>query len=544
MYQVVLVDDDKLVTKFLKKMIPWEKYGFEIVAIFEDGITAYEYLMENQYDVLVSDIGMPHMNGIELISKLKENQVNKYNVILTCHDEFAFAQKAIKLEAFDYILKESMVEESIIDLLKQLKHSLDESFQKEYQVKIARFLKKNKMSLKTQFIEGVINESNKRDDEWWQEQEELLDMDFSCDQYMPVLCYIDQFPAVIDRYKSNTLLQSSINNVVEEALERCGQDIQIFYLSNKFVILFSSVNGKQLQSQHMIDEALKIVQSKLSSFLKISITVVIDKIKKQREDLVLSIQMLIRNEEQRFFYSSGTIQYFEKISYDKTSIFQNYTEELQSLKTYIMNKDLEQVKVYLNEKIKTIKENKYFPKMVKDWATKLVLDIKLSHKALVNFEGENFDALTGRLLQEVENFEEMEKILIEICSQFIQHVNLIEEVSQNEDIISAKRFVRTHLSRKITLSDVATHLHFNSSYFSRMFKKETGETFVEFVTRTKIEKALELLDSTTKSVEQISLELGFSSKSYFLKTFRKHTGMAPIEYKYKKKPLVKQPYIN
>src|SRR5690625_4409853 len=160
MYQVILVDDDKLVTKFLEKMIPWEKYGFEIGAIFQDGITAYEYLTNNHYDVLITDIGMPHMNGIELISKLKENEVNKYNVILTCHDEFVFAQKALKLEAFDYILKESMVEEYIIDLIEKLKHALDETIQKEYQVKIARFLKKNKMSLKTQFIERIINESS------------------------------------------------------------------------------------------------------------------------------------------------------------------------------------------------------------------------------------------------------------------------------------------------------------------------------------------------------------------------------------------------
>ena len=73
MYQVVLVDDDVLVTEFMEKIIPWQQYGFHVVATFKDGLQAYEYLQENKCDVLITDIGMPRLNGIELISKLKED---------------------------------------------------------------------------------------------------------------------------------------------------------------------------------------------------------------------------------------------------------------------------------------------------------------------------------------------------------------------------------------------------------------------------------------------------------------------------------------
>jgi two-component system, response regulator YesN len=248
-YIVVLVDDDVIVIEFLKKAIPWNDYGFQVVANFQDSTDALAFMQENPYDVLITDIGMPKLNGIELIEQLKKSEINSYNVILSCHDEFTFAQQAIKLEAYDYILKESMEETIIIALLERLKNKLDH-----------------------------------------------------------------------ERYANN---------------------------------------------QHV----------KVSKFL--------------------------------------------------------------------------------------------------------------------------------------------------------------EMTTRNEDILKAQKYVQTHICEKISLTEVAAHLHLNSSYFSRMYKKETGEGFVEYVTRVKMEKALELLDQSIKSVEQIACELGFESKSYFLKTFKRFYGLSPKSLKYK-----------
>jgi two-component system, response regulator YesN len=251
MNEVVLVDDDVIVIEFLKKVIPWHDYGFQVVASFQDSSEALAFMEENPFDVLITDIGMPKLNGIELIEQLKKLKINSYNVILSCHDEFTFAQQAIKLEAYDYILKESMEETNIIALLERLKEKLDQ-----------------------------------------------------------------------ERYTSY---------------------------------------------QH----------------------------------------------------------------------------------------------------------------------------IKVS--------------------------------------------KLLELTSRNEDILKAQEYVKNHIGEKISLTEVAAHLHLNSSYFSRMYKKETGEGFIEYVTKVKMEKALELLEQSIRSVEQIAYELGFESKSYFLKTFKKYYGLSPKSFKYKDK---------
>ena len=143
MYEVVLVDDDVIVIEFLKKVIPWQDYGYQVVASFQDSNEALAFMRGNPYDVLITDIGMPKLNGIELIEQLKKSNINSYNIILSCHDEFTFAQQAIKLEAYDYILKESMEETNIIALLERLKNKLDqEHYTNNQYVKVTKFLER------------------------------------------------------------------------------------------------------------------------------------------------------------------------------------------------------------------------------------------------------------------------------------------------------------------------------------------------------------------------------------------------------------------
>ncbi|WP_058306530.1 response regulator transcription factor [Gracilibacillus massiliensis] len=534
MYRVVLVDDDKLVTKFLEKMIPWQESGFEVVATFQDSVKALNYFNDHTCDVLITDIGMPHMNGIELITKVKEQSGASYQVILSCHDEFHFAQQALKIGTFDYILKESMEEEDIIAVLERLKETLEQTKKNDtYQEKIKKFMKENNMSLKSKFLETILHIPNTIKESWWQEQEELLEMDFSHESYAVALCFIDNFDQAYTHYENERLLQFSINNVLEEVLMKYAVGVQVFYLNNKFFILFPAKQARHTTIHRMIEAALNEVQSKISSFLSLSITSVIHSGNHQREQLTEVLHELMKHEEQRFYYKHGSLHYFQRREYQHNSIFTSYTKEVDQLKTAILNKDKQSVSIWIQERLEQIVADKYSPKAIIDWAIKLVLDIKISLNALQHFENKPFDSMTSRMLQESENYQVLESLLMYIFQQYIQQVPVNDARSQHEEIIKAKRFVHQHLDQKITLKDISVHLHLNPSYFSRLFKKETGETFIEYVTRIKMEKAMEFLNHSTKTVEEISFELGFDSKSYFLKTFKKATGMSPKAYRYK-----------
>jgi two-component system, response regulator YesN len=534
MYEVVLVDDDVFVIQFLKKMIPWQEYGFEVVAHFQDSSLALEYLQENAYDVLITDIGMPKLTGIELIEQLKKSNSNSYNVILSCHGEFRFAQQAIKIGVYDYILKETMEETSIIAILERLKKKLDqELYTSNQHLIVTDFLEKNNMTLKSKFLEKLMKEQNIEKTVWFKEQEELLEIDFSRGKYTPVLCFIDQYQEAITHFENETSLQIGVNNVVEEVLTKFKQEVQIFFLQGKFFMIFPLKNIKTIETQRIIESTVKELHYKIRTFLKISITSVIGEQNVKGQQLIENMRLL-HDKEQRFYYQYDSMQYFHPILYTSDSIFQDYIEISHKIKELILQDNKGQIVEYISQHLNKIREKKYSPQVIKDWVIKLIYDVKLALNALKHFETQQI-AITDHIIQYVETFEHLECVLEEIFDKFLEQINSIDLTTRNEDVLKAQKYVQTHLGDKITLTDVAAHLHLNSSYFSRMFKKETGEGFVEYVTKIKMAKAIELLDHSIKSVEQISFELGFESKSYFLKTFKRYFGYSPKAYKYKDK---------
>ncbi|WP_423801389.1 response regulator transcription factor [Neobacillus sp. SAB-20_R2A] len=530
MYGVVLVDDDVIVIEFLKKMIPWQDYGFEVVAHFQDSSLAYVYMQENSYDVLITDIGMPKLTGIELIEHLKKSNSNSYHVILSCHDEFRFAQQALKLEVYDYILKETMEEMNIIALLERLKKKLDQERHTSNQhLKVTTFLERN--NIKSKFIANLMKEQNLVETDWWEEHEQLLGMDFTHEHYTPILCFIDQYQKVINHFENESLLQFNVNNVVEEVLTK-AQKVQTFYLKGVFLILIPLNRNKTMDTNQFIELMIKEMHRKIGTILNISITSFIGEQNVKHQQLIENIQLLLKNKDQRFYYQHGSILYFRPISYTSDSIFHDYVQISQKLKELILKDKKDQIVESLYHQLNNIKEKKYSPAVIKDWANKLIFDIKLCISALKHFETQS-NTSTDHFIQDVETFEHLECVLEELCGQFLEQVKSINLTTRNKDVLKAQKYVQTHLSEKISLKEVADHLHLNASYFSRMFKKEMGEGFIEYVTRVKMEKAIELLDHSVKSVEQIAFELGFESKSYFLKTFKKNYGFSPKSYKYK-----------
>ncbi|WP_221567158.1 helix-turn-helix domain-containing protein [Alkalihalobacillus sp. TS-13] len=534
MYKVALVDDDVLVLRFLEKMIPWEDYGFKIAGSFKDSMEAYDHLKTKGYDVLITDIGMPKLDGIELISLLNNNGVDLFNVILSCHDEFHYAQQALKLDAFDYLLKESMDQEKIEELLKRLKKAMDNKRQRETKSdKISSFFKKNKTKLKTEFIEKLLEDNYVDDDSWWNEQGELLEMNFSYEHYTPVLCFIDKSVDAIEKYEKQTLLYFSIDNIVIEILNKYRLDIQIFYLQSKFFIVFPHGEENPGVMYTKIGHVLQEIHSKLESHLKITITSVIGKGNKLRKGLINSMKELLQKEEQRFYYQHRSIQHLKILPFEKPAILEDYIEIVEKITSSIIQEDERRVTNIIKKQLNEMRNSRCEPSIVQDWAVKLVLDINQRLQTFTYFEDSILTSMTDKLVNQVYTLDHLEEMVIGICKQLILHLEKMDDIPKTGEIAKVQKYVQMNIHKKITLNDVANYLHLNPSYFSRLYKEVTGESFVEYVTRVKMAKARVLLSGTTKTVDQISVELGFESKSYFLKKFKKFYGNSPKSYRFK-----------
>ena len=120
MYRTLVADDDFLVRSYLKTLDSWEKAGYEIVDDAEDGEEAYGFLQKEKIDVLVTDLTMPVMDGIELIRKIREENRDIYIIVLSCHDDFEYVKEAMRLGADEYVLKNSLDEDSLYDTLEKI----------------------------------------------------------------------------------------------------------------------------------------------------------------------------------------------------------------------------------------------------------------------------------------------------------------------------------------------------------------------------------------------------------------------------------------
>ena len=150
---------------------------------------------------------------------------------------------------------------------------------------------------------------------------------------------------------TEVLLQFSLNNVIEEVLAKFQKDVQVFFLNGKFLIMFPLMNTKQLEMQRLVEHAVKEMQSKIGTFLKISVTSVIGGESQSRQGLVELMKLLLNNKEQRFYYPHGTIQYFKTIAYTNESIFRDYIDVVQELRRMMMNKEETRVKEYIQNYI-------------------------------------------------------------------------------------------------------------------------------------------------------------------------------------------------
>jgi two-component system, response regulator YesN len=178
-----------------------------------------------------------------------------------------------------------------------------------------------------------------------------------------------------------------------------------------------------------------------------------------------------------------------------------------------------------------VKELAAPPETAKDWVLKLLLDLKLKLQSLHYVRpAYSMNALHKDVL-ELETLLELEHWLIACFLGILSASADLGERGKCKSVVEALQYVAVNLDKRIGLEEMAEQLYLNPSYFSRLFKRETGETFIEYVTRMKMERARELLDRTQEPLCVICEGLGYDSQSYFIKIFKAYNGFTPVEYR-------------
>ncbi|WP_245891208.1 response regulator transcription factor [Desmospora activa] len=529
---MMLVDDDYPVLEFLSEAIDWESLGMVLQGTYENGATALEAAARAMPDILITDIGMPRMNGLDLIQRLREKKRELRVAILSCHSEFHYAQQALKLYVQDYLLKDTLDPGDLYKLLHQFKESLEqEKILQLKQIQLETMADRSQATIKERFIRETVDQGITDRNQWKLEAETYGIRFDEGIAYLPMVGMIDGYRSIQRRFRSDDRMRFAIDNVMAEVISNDGlKTVTIPYGRRTLLLNPVPINLKATP----YDDAIALAQNIQIGFqrsLSISMSFILGDLCQTPEELKGGLTDLLLSSSQHFYMERGGIEKRRCLSFAEDDLFSWYDQANRQFREMLIRKKSNRVDPTVSQWMTLLREKAFPPETVKDWILKLLLDLKLKMQSLQYFRSADHADILHREVVAIDTLAELHDWLVEYFLTVIAVATTILDRSRRVEVWEACRYVNLHLHKRITLEEVANHLYLNASYFSRLFKKETGETFIEYVTRMKINRAKELLDQTSYSVGKICELLGYDNQSYFSKTFKAHVGFTPVEYR-------------
>ena len=532
MYKVLLVDDETLIREAISENIQWEEMGFSFMGACENGKQAIEAIEKEQPDLLLTDINMPFVDGMELTKFVYENYPDTKVIIISGFDEFEYAKNAVKYQVLEYILK-PITPMEFTETLLRVKKMFDERKESQRDMKkIRSAYVSNLPMVQGRYLHNLLNGTV--DYAKLDEKQEELRLNLSAGCYNTALVEGDSLEPFTSQYANvkDELALFAVYNITAEivASENCGIAFQ--GTDEKTAILFMGDEEESLKIK--MKQILPKIHQAMEEFLQIQVTIAVGKSVKRLEELPDSFaktksaleykfmlggnQTIEAEEYEEIRNSAKHIDIFEWASQMATTIRTNKIEEI-SQKT---EQFVEQVKLsYVNKNRSFV----YVQNLVLSVINLLELPEELEDE--IYSQERNF----MKQIYECENLDEIEHRL---RGTFRYICNLMsnqrDSYGKRQAMLALDYIEKNYADSSVTLNSVCTALAMSTSYFSSVFKNYTGETFIESLTKKRMEKAKILLEQGKLKTYEIAEAVGYSDAHYFSVSFKKAVGKTPTEY--------------
>jgi len=505
----VLVVDDEIPIREELSLFNWEESGAKLVGEAENGVEALEFCREYTPHVVITDITMPVMNGLELLERLKQDYPQIQVVLLTCHSEFGYARKALQLGALDYLIKGVFEDEELAKILRKAEESIERN--RTY-LKSSREESRWKQSkIISRLVNGEYSKLHEINDE-------LLASEL-----------IQAFPTrlVHLQMKTNKNDILFVDREVQFALDEMEQEGGFSFTwspirNGEYLLLDLSKKENVDQVFQQLEKLINFINTQLVKNLsfvsdQVSIFAVISDSIGGVKDLLTGYNAISKCCEYSFYEEE------RKIFIGKAPLFSSLNEEkLDELIGAIqrVEKNNEQVSFFFNKEFyEWALKHKFSPTELKELVLKWIIEWqrKWGLSDILELSECVFNA---------SSLTEMISLIVYSIETCLNKKNQIRP-----EIRHALRFMNEHFSEPITLSVVAAKVGYSIHYLSRIFREEMGESFNEYLTRIRMEYAIKLLQSSNLKVYEVAEKVGIPNYRYFSVVFRKWTGITPTDYK-------------
>ena len=529
-YSVLLVDDEEDVVEAIVQKIDWDRLGYSLAGYAKNGLEALEIAEEKPIDVVLTDIKMPYMDGLTLSHRLKELYPSIKIIIFSGFDEFEYAKEAIRLEAEEYMLKPVDAGE-LSRVFQKVHEALDQEFDekqsihrlKNYYLESLPILQE---SLYTSLIEGTLPQQDL--------ESTLLDYQISLPGKYYAVVILHNSLSLSPEGINPLLITMSIRKLAEERLQKNWRPCFLTYLGHT---LFIAQMDKESDSLKLTDDC-EILCRMARHICKATVTAGIGKTVSNLMDLPLSYLGARDAVAYRVLYGRGKAIAISEIGLEGKeehkvnkeiideerlldiyrSIRMSSEEELDKcIDLYIENSRLESP---------SLQEYHFF---LMDLVTNM-------HKFLLANQVD-----TGLIFpkeedvyQKVQQFSlaELSQWMKEICKKMQIIIQEMRSDKTKSFVKKAVEHVHSHyMDKDLTVEALSQELHVSAAYFSTVFKRETGKSFINYLTDYRMEKALRLLMEEEEKTYIIAEAVGYSDPNYFSYAFKKKFGMSPSKYK-------------
>lgn len=533
MLKVIVADDEEKICQLILKLVDWESLDMQVVGTAANGLEALEKIRLLAPDVVITDIRMPGCDGMEMIRQAKRINESIEFVIISGYRHFEYAQTAIKYGVSDYLLKPIKKEELTATLEKIRERYLERTEQLTFEERVRLVLKNDAGRLRTSYFSGILYPKN-RDQETLTLEEINSHYHYAMkDGCLQILCI--KFDKIPSRDRKNLeFLADKTSQLAEQLLSECCHDYELYVESSYVYILLNFCEGQKRAVRHQVKALLDglIVLESIMGGMRVTIGAgnVVNSPARLRHSLRTSRWRV----EQRLVSGPDMVidcEIRETSGLADSPLFHEFnaamTKALESLETGQVHQVLLTLKKGLTDRENVTGHE--ILQMSKEVCNLYLFCMKNQKVAIENEAGflerynagadgcESVDALFAFLMEEIE-------------ASFSGAAQLKKQ-EDNRPIRTAKKYMKEHYREPISLEDVSAMAGFNPTYFSSLFKKETGSSFLEYLSGVRMDEAKRLLRETGIPVAAVCESVGYSDVKYFTKAFIKYTGLKPNEYR-------------
>lgn len=522
MYKLLLVDDENQIREGLRRILNWEEYGIQICGEASDGEQALAMIEKWEPQIILTDIKMPGMDGVSLLKEIRKKRPDIKVIILSGYDDFSLVRQTMKYGAVDYLLK-PVGKNDLIQVIEELLDQLEKPKDEEM------YYKEGLEAARNNFFNRLI--SNSVTVMEFKEKLELLDIDLGKDQFaVGKLGSRRKFYGEEDTKRQRIKIEESCKKYLEE---------------KKIGIVFTNIDGEIILILYGIQEhkkddiykkELEKLLEKLEKEFSMELFLAVSKVVKSYRKLGDAYQEAENTLKYIFIFETAKILYAEEIEdYFRTNDMEVVISQ-EKISEFIKNGNTEGMETYLED---LFGSSQSIPKeadynVFRNMAMEVLIYFYhfyfcMARTAVDRIRIHEEKNLALQKLTDMKTLGSMKRYLTEVFKD-ITAVIISDDKQYSKLVGDALQQVKENYHNiNLSLQYLADQWDINAAYLGRLFKKETGSSFVDYLNWYRVEKAEKLLRETNIKGSELCEKVGFSNYNYFYVVFKKLKGVKPMD---------------